>query len=447
MTGAVAGPTGGAEPSGVRRSSTKPAVLVWGVALAAYAVGVFHRSSLAVAGLEAADRFGLDAARLSWFVVLQLLVYAVTQVPVGLLVDRHGARRVLIFGTLSMSVGQAVFAVAGSYELALVGRALVGVGDGVVFVCVLRLVLAWFPPRRVPLMTQLTGPVGQIGAILAAGPAVWTLGAFGWERFYLGSAAFGLLVVAVLLLLVDDEPGIRRRPGAALSWTTARAGVALAWANPGARLGFWVHFTHHFSASMVGLLWGFPFFVVGQGTTEAQAGALLSLLLATIVVAGPATGWWIARRPALTLRHVVVSTAAVAIAWTVVLAWPGGAPLWVLAALVLAIGATGPAALIGFEFGRVGTPTDRLGITNAIVNQGGFLASLGIIVVVGLLLDATDRSAPSSWTLAMCAQYPLWALGLFQMYRHRRTPAPERARSLSIDPQEGGRPCPTTTSR
>lgn len=404
---------------------------MWGVALAAYAVGVFHRSSLAVAGLEAADRFDLDAARLSWFVVLQLLVYAVTQVPVGLLVDRYGARRVLVLGTVSMSVGQTVFAVAGSYELALVGRALVGVGDGVAFVCVLRLVLAWFPPRRVPLMTQLTGPVGQVGAILAAGPAVWALGSFGWERFYLGSAAFGVLVVVALLLLVDDAPGIRSRPGPALSWASARAGVAVTWADPGARLGFWVHFTHHFSASMVGLLWGFPFFVVGQGTTEKQAGALLSLLLATIVVAGPATGWWVARRPELALRHVVASTVAVAGAWTVVLAWPGGAPLGVLALLVLVIGATGPAALVGFEFGRVGTPTERLGIANAIVNQGGFLASLGVIVVVGLLLDATDRSAPSSWDLAMCAQYPLWVLGLVQMYRHRRT----LARRTALDPR------------
>lgn len=405
----------------------RPALLVWGVALAAYAVGVFHRTSLAVAGLEATERFDLDAARLSSFVVLQLLVYALVQVPVGLLVDRYGPRRVLLLGLVSMTVGQVVFALAGSYAVALLARVLVGVGDGVTFVCVLRLILAWFVPRRVALMTQLTGPFGQLGAVLAAGPAVWALGSVGWEGFYLASATVGVVVMVLLILLVDDEPGLASRRGAALSWATARRGVAQAWSASGTRLGFWVHFTHHFSASMLGLLWGFPFFVVGQGTTEAQAGALVTVLLGTVIVAGPATGWWISRHPARAFGHVVACTVAVAATWTLVLLWPGAAPLWLLFVLVVVVGATGPAALIGFEFARTGVAPERLGITNAVVNQGGFLASLTVIVVVGLLLDVTSRagwSTPASYDLAMCVQYPFWVLGLVQVVRFHHPPPP-----------------------
>ena len=65
--------------------------MVWGVALAAYLLAIFHRSSLAVAGLAAADRFDISAAQLATFTMLQLLVYAGMQIPVGLLVDRYGA--------------------------------------------------------------------------------------------------------------------------------------------------------------------------------------------------------------------------------------------------------------------------------------------------------------------------------------------------------------------
>ena len=81
----------------------KRAWLVWGIALAAYVVAIFHRSSLAVAGLAAADRFDISAAQLATFTMLQLLVYAGMQIPVGLLVDRYGPRAVMLAGALVMA--------------------------------------------------------------------------------------------------------------------------------------------------------------------------------------------------------------------------------------------------------------------------------------------------------------------------------------------------------
>ena len=86
--------------------------MVWGVALAAYLLAIFHRSSLAVAGLAAADRFDISAAQLATFTMLQLLVYAGMQIPVGLLVDRYGPRSVMLTGAIVLTLAQAGFAVA-----------------------------------------------------------------------------------------------------------------------------------------------------------------------------------------------------------------------------------------------------------------------------------------------------------------------------------------------
>ena len=72
----------------------------------AYTVGVMHRTSFGVAGLDAAQRFDASPAALSGFVVLQLLVYAALQVPVGLLLDRFGGRVLVIAGALTMAAGQ-----------------------------------------------------------------------------------------------------------------------------------------------------------------------------------------------------------------------------------------------------------------------------------------------------------------------------------------------------
>ncbi len=132
--------------------------MVWGVAMAAYFLAVFHRSSLAVAGLLAADRFHISAAQLATFTTLQLIVYAGMQIPVGVLVDRFGPRSVMLSGMLVISVAQAGFAVADSYPLALLARVFVGMGDAMTFICLLRIVAAWFPPPRIPLMTTLSAP-------------------------------------------------------------------------------------------------------------------------------------------------------------------------------------------------------------------------------------------------------------------------------------------------
>ena len=80
--------------------------LILALGIAAYAVSVFHRASLGVAGVEAQRRFGISAAVLSLFSVLQLAVYAGLQVPVGVMLDRFGSRRLIATGAGLMSAGQ-----------------------------------------------------------------------------------------------------------------------------------------------------------------------------------------------------------------------------------------------------------------------------------------------------------------------------------------------------
>ncbi len=85
---------------------------MWSVALLTYVVATFHRSSLAVAGLAATERFDIGASQLATFTMLQLLVYAGMQIPVGLLVDRFGPRAVMLTGSLLLMFAQAGFAFA-----------------------------------------------------------------------------------------------------------------------------------------------------------------------------------------------------------------------------------------------------------------------------------------------------------------------------------------------
>ncbi len=158
------------EAAAAYRLGGRRAWLIWGTGVSAYVVAVFHRYSLGVAGVDAAQRFGVSAAVLSVFSVVQLGVYAAMQIPAGVLLDRFGSRRLIATGALVMGLGQLLFALADGVAVAVVARVLLGVGDAVIFVSVLRLVALWFPPRQNPLVVQVTGQLGQLGANASAVP-------------------------------------------------------------------------------------------------------------------------------------------------------------------------------------------------------------------------------------------------------------------------------------
>ncbi|WP_243057426.1 nitrate/nitrite transporter [Nocardioides sp. SR21] len=406
------------------KPTVRTATAVWIVGLLVYLVAVFHRSSLAVAGLAATERFDISAAQLATFTMLQLLVYAALQIPVGLAVDRFGSRSVLLTGTILITVAQAGFALAPTYSLALVARVFVGMGDAMTFICVLRLVSSWFPARRIPLVTQLTGTLGQLGAVAAAIPMTWALREVGWTRAYLTTASLGLLLTAAILVVLWDAPGIRHLRGPAMSLTAVRTSLAASWAHPGTRLGFWMHFSTQFSSTALSLLWGYPFFVRGEGLSPGTAGALLTVMVLAVMCAGPVLGWLVGAHPWHRSTTVLSIVSVIAGVWTVVLAWPGNAPLWLLVVLAVVVGVGGPASMIGFDLGRTSNPTERFASATGIINQGGFLASLILVITIGLILDwrtpgHSDAYPPEAFRWAMSAQYVLWALGLTQVYRYR----------------------------
>lgn len=409
---------------------------VWVVGLAVYVLAVFHRSSLGVAGLVATDRFGISAAQLATFTMLQLLVYAAMQIPVGLLVDRFGSRSVMLSGLVLMTAGQTLFAFAESYPVALVARAGVGVGDAMTFICLLRLVSTWFPLRRIPFVTQMTGTLGQTGAVAAAVPMTWALAHLGWTRAYLVAAGVGIVLAVALLVVLHDTPDRRHLRGEPMSLTAVRASLAASWRHPGTRLGFWMHFCTQFSATTMSLLWGYPFFVRGEEQSPASAGLLLSLMVVTMMFSGPVLGWLVGAHPWHRSTVVLVIVSSIVTVWTVVLAWPGPAPFAVLVVLVLVTGIGGPASVIGFDVGRTSNPAHRLASATGIINQGGFYASLVMVVVIGLLLDwrtpgSSTAYTPEAFRWAMAAQFPLWLLGLVQVWRYRG-----RARARAISEQQ-----------
>lgn len=397
--------------------------VIWAVGLSVYVLAVFHRSSLGVAGLLASERFDIDATQLSFFTVLQLLVYAAMQIPVGVLLDRFGSRALLLSGLGVMSVGQLAFAVVESFPGAVLARAVLGAGDAMVFVSVIRLVSVWFLVRQAPLVTQLTGQVGQFGAILAAAPLSLALRELGWTRAFGLASAVGVLLMVAVALLVKDSPYARGGPTRVKLRALARS-LQTVWGNPGTRLGMWTHFTTQFSVTVFTLLWGFPFLVRAQGLSPELAGVLLVLMTGWVLLAGLVLSWAVGRHPFYRSWIIVGVVAVMAGLWAVVLLRDSPAPMWLLVLLLFATATGGPASMVGFDLARSFTPVEAMGRANGLVNIGGFSASLLAMALIGVVLDLRQPLGMDAYDLgdfraAMSVQFGFWGLGVVQVLRYR----------------------------
>ena len=406
------------------RLGGRRAWMVWSAAILVYILAVFHRTSLGVAGLVAAERFHISSAQLATFTMVQLFVYAAMQIPVGAMLDRVGAKKLLVAGVLLMTGGQFAFAFASTFGAGVAARVFVGMGDAMIFISLVQLVALWFPPARTAMITQLTGVLGQVGALAATAPLSAALNSLGWTRSFAAAASVGVLLGIVLIAVVRDSPYEDHHRDELKMRAVGRA-LKLAWVEPGTRLGLWSHFSAQFGATVFALLWGFPFLVSGQGLSPGAASGLLIVMTVTTIVTSPLVGGFVTRWPYSRSTLILWIVGSIMVTWAVVLLWPGRAPLWLLVVLVVVLAVGGPGSMVGFDLARTFNPPTRLGSANGIVNVGGFVASLGTVALIGIVLDLVAPGGPSTYTVesfrvAMSMQYIVWVIGLVQILRFRR---------------------------
>jgi MFS family permease len=405
--------------------------IIYAVGTFAYLIAVTQRTTLGVAGVLATERFDISASVLSSLAVVQLIVYAGLQIPIGVILDRVGARWLLIVGAALMTVGQLTLAFAPTIGIAILGRVLVGAGDATAFVSVIRLINTWFAGRQVPLLAQWFGNIGQLGQVMSALPFALVLHEFGWSPAFVSAAAASAVALVLIVVAISDGSAETMESERVESWSDAFRELRRSMLRPGTQLGFWSHYVTQSSGVVFTLLWGYPFMVSALGYDPGLASTLIIVIVLSGMVAGPVLGVLTARYPFRRSNLVIAIVAAMGVAWAAVLAWPGQPPLWLVVLLLMTLGVGGPGSQIGFDFARTFNPRRGLGSATGFVNVGGFLASFVMMFLIGVVLDAVDAArvaggAPSdlyafdSFRLAFLVQYVVVGIGVVMLFVSRR---------------------------
>lgn len=396
----------------------------------AFFISFFHRVAPAAIAEELARTFGMSGAALGALAATYFYVYAVMQLPTGVLADTLGPRRILTAGSLVAGVGSILFGGADSAIVAATGRTLVGLGVSVAFVSLLKLNASWFEEGRFATVSGIGQVIGISGAFAATVPLAWLITFVAWRSVFIAAGAASLVIAVLTWVLVRDRPEDGRdpvQPPAAVRW---HHGLREVLCNRATWPCFWVNFGMSGSyMSFIGL-WAVPYLAHVYGLSMVAASRHTSAMLLAFAVSVAGIGVLsdrLQRRRPLIIGSAFLNCGF----WA---AWVSGI---VPASMTLVVFAMMGFCATGFTLSwacakEVNRPRSA-GMATSIANIGGFLAAGVLQPLVGWVLDRTiDPLHPvGNFRYALATLAAFAACGLVAALFIRET----RCRNIWVDPK------------
>jgi MFS family permease len=338
--------------------------------------------------------FGIGAKDLGNLSAFYFYAYVAMQIPTGVLVDSWGARKLLILGSILAAAGTILFGVTENYDLACVGRAIIGGSTAVGWVVLLKLATHWFPGRRFAMLAGLGLFFGNVGAVTAQVPLRLAIEHFGWRAVVLGSAIVILGVCVLAWALVKNDPSdsgfisyahssLQRRENPRILELLAGFKRIFAYRNT------WLIFLAQ--GGVVGPilaftgLWGAPFLKARFGLLPTKAAAVCSVMIVCWAVASPICGALsdkIGRRKPIYCLGCLISTAG----W-ITMFYARGLSLSTFTLVAAVTSVASGAIVIGFAYGKESVPVQFLGTISGAVNIGNMIGPMLLQPAIGRVLD------------------------------------------------------------
>jgi predicted MFS family arabinose efflux permease len=363
--------------------------------LAPFALGYFlsslFRSVNAVVGPRLVADLGLSAAELGLLTSAYLLAFALFQLPLGVLLDRFGPRRVQAALFACAAGGALLFAIGDDGPTLTLGRALIGLGFAGGLMSGFKAVVLWVPEPRRALANAGIMSFGALGVLVATVPTELAVEALGWRMVFVALAALTFAVAALIFLAVPE--------GARTAGETLRgqlAGVALIYRDR----TFWrlapLLATTAGSHIAIQTLWAGPWFRDVAGLDPIGVAnylmAMAVAFLAGILLSGAVADWFVRRGVDLLtvmlgfLALFFCSQLAIVLEWTSL-----NLPMWVV------FGMTGQVAVLAYPWLSSYFGAALSGRANTAVNLVLFLTAFGAQYAIGAIIDLFPTTASGGY--------------------------------------------------
>jgi sugar phosphate permease len=372
--------------------------VVLAVAVVAFLQTHLHRMAFAPLIPTFLRDLGLSYAAAGTIQTAYFWTYAAVQIPVGMVADRWGSRRVMSASLALLAVGALAFARSGSFAASVASRMLVGLGAAAVWVPSMRLISEWFPPGERARATGTVSAGGGLGGTLGLVLVPWAATHLGWRGAYALTALPALLTaLAVGLVLARGAPGTSGAAPSSGLGAVLRTGALWPF-----NLMVFFSYGAHF-----GFLTFLPAFLVAVlGATQPQAGAVTGLITAGTIVSWPLAGWLSDRQGRRKPLTLLSQTASAVVATIFALAVPHGS-LAGAALAALALGLLVGGMILPFVMVVELFPAEHAATAAGVANAACFLGAMVLPIGLGRLVDLTG-----GFTAAFLATAALQVLAL-----------------------------------
>lgn len=351
-----------------------------------------YRLSSAVLADQLTIAFDTTATQLGTLHASFFWIYAVLQIPAGVLADRFGPRRTVTGGGILMNVGVVGFALSETYALALLARTLIGLGGGMIFISILRFCANWYRPNEFATMSGLTFAVAGLGGIMATTPLAVVVDAVGWRTTLLGLGGFGFGTAAATYVVTRDTPeraglgpieGVPEQPKLSLP-DVVRGGRRVLREPTTWVLSLALFCTTGVNMTVFGL-WGIPYVAQLYDTSVTVASWFTLLGSAGLLVGPPTIGWLsdhLEQRTGLMVAGGICYAGALAVFPLV-----GRPPLAVVAVLFFAVGCSIGAIMLGYPVIKERHESGVSGVATGVINSAAFFGAAILPTAMGFALD------------------------------------------------------------
>jgi len=356
-------------------------LLAWGTAALFFFYAWVLRVAPSVMVTELMRDFAVSGAILGSLSAFYFYGYSTMQVPVGLLMDRFGPRRLLTISALACTAGCLLFAASGDALSASLSRLIIGAGAAFGLVGAMTIAGQWFPMHRFALLSGLAMMMGMIGGVFGQAPARLSVEAFGWRETMTAFSLGGLVLAVAAWSFVRDKPvvdGVHQRS----VWQSLGIVVSnrQVWLNAVAGIGT--------TAPLLGFagLWGVPYFETRYGIDRTSAAGMTSTMLIGLAIGSPFFGWLSDRLQRRRLP-LVFGLLICLVSFSALVYLPD-VPIGMATMLALVCGFGAASQITCFAAARESIPGSlsgtALGITNGLVTSAGAVFQ----PLIGALLDA-----------------------------------------------------------
>jgi MFS family permease len=381
-----------------------------------YYIAYLFRTINAVMAAPLATEMGLGADDLGLLTSVYFVTFAAAQIPIGILLDRYGPRRVQSVLLVVAAVGSTLFAVSDHFLMLLIGRALIGLGVASAMTAGLKALVLWFPGDRVPLLNGLMVMLGALGAVTATLPADLLLDWIGWRELFGMFAALTAASAVMIYLIVPEATPV---PSGAVS-----AGLRKVYADP----RFWR--VAPLSASCIGTAWALQGLWAAQWLKDVEdldrAGVVFHLFAMAVALSLGAMLLGVAA-DRLRMRGVgpeillgLVAAVFIATQFALILRLP--VPSYLQWAVVAAVGA---ATVLSFAILAEYFPKQLAGRANGALNLFHIAAAFAVQYATGVVLQHWTPQAghypeiayQTAFALNLALQVVAWIWFMFPRVR------------------------------